>query len=527
MNKNDRRMKTALFRYGVIARLVSRRPKSREEAQALKEQVLSTTWEYPDGTVKYVPDSTVRHWVRKYRKQGFDGLFDDFRNDKGASKAIPEEILNRAVELRKESPNRSVRKILRLLHAAGVDISNVKERTLARQLLKRKATRKLLKKGVGSYRRWEQLYVNDMWQSDVTHGIYLRDPNNPAKAKKTKLIAFLDDASRLITHSEFYWDEKIPSLLNCFGKALILRGRPVGLLMDNGSNYRSLALETMCAELGIERLYCRPRAPQGKGKIERFFRTVQEDFFNEAYKAGIDSLEELNTLFQAWLKAEYHEKEHSELKMTPIERWRQDFDKISIVTPDEVRNALMLRESRTVHLQTATVSVDGRTYQASADLAGQTVEVRWNPTNPEQIELWMVDEFVETAMEASVKPWVEPKPNTLEEPEMPSDIPIESSRDYLHGLVTGKQDKGVLELKGNELLTMHGFVDLFNQYLERALKQEELDKLGEFFRYFAPFTRAKVESVLDRAVSVKGTARHLRFYLEQLEQALRKGRRSS
>jgi len=526
MNKNDKRLQTALFRYGVIARLVSRRPKDREEAQALKDQVLSTTWEYPDGTARHVPESTVRHWVRRYRKQGFNGLFDDIRNDKGSCKAIPDEILDRAEELRKENPRRSVQKVIRLLESEGIDTSSVKERTLARQLLKRRATRKWLKKGVGSYRRWEQLYVNDMWQSDVTHGIYLRDPQNPGKAKKTKLIAFLDDASRLITHAEFYWDEKLPSLLDCFAKALLSRGRPVELLLDNGSIYRSTGLANMCAELGIERLFCRPRAPQGKGKIERFFKTVQDDFFNEAYNAGIDSLSELNALFQAWLKSEYHEKAHSELEMTPLERWAQDFEKISIVTPDEIRSALMLRESRVVHLQTATVSVDGRTYQASADMAGQCVEVRWSPTRPEEVELWMVGEFIESAPEATVKPWVEPKTGLLEEVETPSGTPIESSRNYLQGLVTGERDKGVLELKENELLTARRFVDLFNLHLERVLMQEELDLIGEFFRNFAPLRTETVATTLERAVTVKGSELHLRYYLEQLEQAIRKGGRS-
>ncbi|MBX9667740.1 MAG: hypothetical protein K2X93_08990, partial [Candidatus Obscuribacterales bacterium] len=116
--------------------------------------------------------------------------------------------------------------------------SSLSERTVARRLAAAGATKKLLKKGAGSYRRWEQLYVNDLWHGDTSHGIWLRDPEDPSKPKKTKFIVFVDDASRVCTHGEFYFDEQLPKLVDCFGKALLQRGRPCRLLFDNADSDR-------------------------------------------------------------------------------------------------------------------------------------------------------------------------------------------------------------------------------------------------------------------------------------------------
>ncbi len=406
MNESDHRMKVALFRFGVISPLVCR-PLEADENKVLRQQILTQTFRYPDGSERRVPERTLRHWLGKHRKFGFKGLFDEFRSDKGACRAIPAELMEKAVELRKEEPARSVRTVIEILKKTGCDASSLSERTVARRLAAAGATKKLLKKGAGSYRRWEQLYANDLWHGDTSHGIWLRDPEDPSKPKKTKFIVFVDDASRVCTHGEFYFDEQLPKLVDCFGKALLQRGRPCRLLFDNAFIYHSTTIETMCAELGSAISFCRPRAPQGKGKVERFIKTVQDSFMTEANRAAVGSLEELNKLFQGWV-SEYHNHVHSELDgLTPLERWQKDVKRISLVLPEELRRALLLRAKRKVHINTGTVSVDGRDYQASVDLAGQEVEVRWSPRHLESVELWMLGEFIETANEFRIKPWVE------------------------------------------------------------------------------------------------------------------------
>ena len=523
MYESDPRMKIALFRHGVIAPLACRRLEP-EEAKKKRHFILEQVFEYPDGSLRRVPERTLRHWLQKYRKFGFQGLFDEFRSDKGSSKALSAEVLKKAEALRKEEPARSVRTVMELLKKGGTDTSRLSERTVARRLTAIGATKQLLKKGAGTYQRWEQLYANDLWQGDTSHGVWLRDPEDPNNAKKTKFIAFIDDTSRLCTHGEFYFDEQLPRLLDCFGKALLTRGLPCRLLFDNGSIYRSDAIRAACAELGTEISFCRPRAPQGKGKIERFIKTVQDSFMVEANRAAVESLEALNTMFAGWLK-EYHTRVHSELDgKTPLERWNEDLKRISIVTPDQLKRALMLRAKRRIHINTATVSIDGIEYQASPDLAGQEVEVRWSLQDPGEVELWMLGEFIEIADKFQIKPHTDSRYRRLNEDEAPG-TPVESSKILMQGYRSSQPEQTLEALRANDLLAMTEFVELFHKFLARALVQEELDSLGVFFRRVAPVRRDVVSTTLLRATQVKGGDLHLRFYLEQLEQAIRGGLR--
>jgi transposase InsO family protein len=523
MYEADSRMKVALFRYGVIAPLACPRLEP-DEAKQKRRYILAQLFEYPDGSRRPVPERTLRHWLQKYRKFGFQGLFDEFRSDKGTSKTMSAELLKKAGELRKEEPARSVRTVIELLRKGGSDTSTLSERTVARRLTAIGATKQLLKKGAGTYQRWEQLHVNDLWQGDTSHGVWLRDPEDPSKAKKTKFIIFVDDASRVCTHGEFYFDEQLPRLLDCFGKALLTRGLPCRLLFDNGSIYRSDAIRAACAELGSEISFCRPRAPQGKGKVERFIKTVQDSFMVEANRAAVESLDALNTMFAGWLK-EYHNRVHSELDgKTPADRWKEDIHRISIVTPDQLKRALMLRAKRRVHINTAIVSVEGVDYQASPDLAGQEVEVRWSLQNTEEVELWMLGVFVETAKEFQIKNHVDVRHRRIDEDVAPG-TPVESSKKLMQGYQSSHPEHTLEAAGANDLLAMTEFVGLFFKILNRALVQEELDALGTFFRRVAPVRRDVVSNTLSRATQVKGGDLHLRFYLEQLEQAIRGGSR--
>lgn len=516
MYETDRRLKVALFRHGVIAPLVCRKL-GPDAARAVRNEILLQLFEYPDGSLRPVPERTVRHWLAKYKKFGFQGLFDEFRSDRGKSKALPDELLQKIEELRREEPGRSVSTILELLKQLNLDTSTAKARTVARQLTLRGATKKLLKKGAGSYRRWEQLHINDLWHGDTSHGIWLRDPENPNKAKKTKFIVFIDDASRVCTHGEFYFDEQLPRLLDCFGKALLKNGRPCRLLFDNAFIYHSTSMATMCAELGSEISFCRPRSPQGKGKVERFIKTVQDSFMTEANRAGIQSLSELNSMFRGWLER-YHNTVHSQLEgQTPWERWEQDRGRVCLVTEADLRRALMLRAKRRVHINTAIVSVDGRDYQASNDLAGQEVEVRWHPQQIESIELWMLNEFIEVAPAFKIKPWVEPK--AQQEKDDAPGIPFESSKLYMQNLQANSADTSAPMANGKELLACTEFVRLFKEGLNREFVQEELNSLEGIFGRLAPLRRDIVANSLQRSIQVKGDELHLRFYLEQLEQA--------
>lgn len=522
MSVNEKEQ-VAMFRYGVIAPLVCRRLESRGMKAILMKEILARELVFPDGSVGKVPERTFRHWLMRYKRYGLDGLYDGLRKErksKGRYRAIPETVLKRAEELRRELPERSAEVIIELLELEGIPTAGFSKRSLQRHLKRLNASRSTLRKTGTLHQRWEQLYANDLWHGDTAHGVWLPDPTNPNNMKRTKLIAFVDDATRVCTHAEFYFDERLPSLVDTFSKALLKRGKPRRLLLDNAFIFHSTTLEVMCAELETELSFCRPRRPQGKGKIERLIRTFKDSFVKEANLAGFTGLEELNQAFQGWLERKYHQHIHSEIGQTPIERWEKDEDKIIAVTPEHIRRALMLRAKRRVQEQTGTIYLDGMEYSCSKEVAGQTVEVRWHVDIIDTIEVWVDGRYVETAR-LSERPTSLPRTPVIEEENYPTIASAKTRMEHLRE-VTGLEPVGP---RNDEFLSDRDFVKLMAQFLERAFSQPELDKLGGFFKQFAPLRKLDIEREMKKAVSVKGSALHLRYYLEHLERVAQRRRK--
>lgn len=513
----EEKEKVAMFRYGVIAALVCRRFSNRLQEKEVRKELLEREWKFPDGTEQKVPERTLRHWLLRYRRYGLDGLYDGLKKErmsKGRYRAIPENLLKRAEELRRELPARSAKAILEILKAEGVETEVIAERTLQRHLKRVNATREAIAKSGKLHERWEQVTANDLWHGDTAHGVWLPDPTNPNKMKKTKLILFVDDATRVCSHGEFYFDERLPSLIDTFSKALLKRGKPRRLLLDNAFIFHSTALELMCAELETELSFCRPRRPQGKGKVERLIRTIKESFVVEANAAGFTDLKDLNRAFCGWLE-KYHDSKHSEIDQTPQERWRQDEDKVIAVTPEHIRRALMMRTTRRVQEETGIVYLDGMEYACSKEVAGHTVQVRWHVDLADWIEIWEDGRYVETAR-LHQRPTSIPF-SILEEKD---NVPVLASAKSVMQDLSSRRHFQRPVMRQDEYLIAEEFIKLIARYLERSLSQPEMERLGSFFRRYAPMRRLEVEAELKKAIAVKGTALHLRYYLERLEKAV-------
>ena len=125
------------------------------------------------------------------------------------------------------------------------------------------------------------------------------------------LQATLDDASRLIPHAQFYPDQGLDSFLDCLRQAIAARGLPTRLYMDNAKIYRSPQLARIAASIGILIIHTPPYQPEGRGKIERFFRSVREQFLASLDPKALLSLEQLNEQLWHWLDTVYHRHEHS------------------------------------------------------------------------------------------------------------------------------------------------------------------------------------------------------------------------
>jgi transposase InsO family protein len=513
----------ALFKYGVIKPLLEG-SLTAEEERCIKAEILERDWKFPDGSTNKIRARTLLSWLAKHRKDGFGGLFYGNRQpskSKGSCTAISLNLLNTARELREEDPTRSVELVLQIMQEGkGLDVSRISPRTLMRYFKRLGLKRGRRRKGKGQHERYEQRQSNDMWHGDTAHTFLLPDPQNPAQKKKAKLIVLIDDASRVSPHAEFYFDEQLPSVIDTLVKALLSRGKPKRILLDNAKTFRSTTLELMCAELDIELAFCRPRRPQGKGKIERYIRTIKESFCSQAQKAeNINTLEELNAAFRGWLEL-YGSRVHEELApMTPEERWQKDANRIDrSLTEIQIRRAMMLRGERTIHMSTALVNLENREYQANRDLAGQDVQIRWNPERLDQIELWRDGRYLETALLKERKPHVER--DWRDDPEeQPTPKKLASATEYCSALMGDRVSEQIRASSRGKLARLEDFVELLSQQVElgRPFADGELEQIAEAFQRLAPLDRAQTEEKVRQVVEEKGAGKHVRVYLERLE----------
>ena len=189
-----------------------------------------------------------------------------------------------------------------MLKESGVDTSEFSISTLNQQLNKRGAVKSKPGQERGTFQRWGQKFANVLWQADTAHGVWLPDPTNPKRVRKTKLISFIDDCTRVCTFAAFYWDEQLPSLIDCFRKALLSYGKPERFLrqrLDISLNDD----DGLLWSAGYPRFVLQKSTrPQGKGKIERKLGSFRSRFISEANHAGLRTLEELNEFFFAWLE---------------------------------------------------------------------------------------------------------------------------------------------------------------------------------------------------------------------------------
>jgi transposase InsO family protein len=364
--------KIAVFRFGVIFPLVECHTRRfwGEKEKILREQV-DKQWDIPFSNRTYISRATILNWLTRYRNGGekIEALFPSGRNDKGARRALDGEVADSLVSLRQANPKLSVPRLVEKAHDSGVlpPETGVSMATVYRlmRLHKNDHARK-----TQDMRKFEVQMSNDLWQSDCMHGPGV---THEGKSRKSYLFAFIDDHSRLIPHGQFYLAENIESYLDCFWTALRKRGVPRKLYVDNGPSFRSHRLQIGCASLQIGLSYARPYRPQGKGKIERFFRTVRGQFLVELPREL--SLEELNTRFSDYIENTYHIRHHGSTGETPLERYQKDAKALR-KAPGELPEYFRKQEIRTVN-NDRTIRLGGQLFEAPSGLVGMQVTLRF------------------------------------------------------------------------------------------------------------------------------------------------------
>jgi hypothetical protein len=211
----------------------------------------------------------------------------------------------------------------------------------------------------------------------------MHGPKVPIRGRLAKayLVTLFDDASRLVAHSAFCPGETALDIEGVLKQALLRRGKPIKLVVDNGAAYRAQTLQSICAQLGIHLIHCRPYAPEGKGKLERWHRTFRDQFLSELDERYITSLDDLNARLWAWLEQVYHRRPHAGLNgMTPLARYQQDLAQIrTLGTQAPHLDALFLHRVSRLVRKDGTVSFQGTRFEVPFELSGKTVRLVVDP----------------------------------------------------------------------------------------------------------------------------------------------------
>jgi putative transposase len=381
---NAQAEKIALFRYALIAPLVLE-TLPRGELTRRAAEIAARHYDIPHSQRTSVSVDTLLQWALCYRKGGLEALAPQPRQDRGKSRTITPPLAQLIERLKRENPHRAGTTLLRELALADHNSPPVSASTLYRFLKQRGLTaRQLL--APAARKKFEAERSNQIWQADMLFGPYVQRPGGGKL--QVFLHAILDDASRLIPHAQFYPSQGLDACLDCLRQAVAARGLPLRLYMDNAKMYRGQQLARIAASIGILIIHTPPYQPEGRGKIERYFRSLREQFLANLDPKLTLSLEALNQRLWTWIDNVYHCSQHSALQTTPLLRWQRDIEHIRQLPPaTDLRRLFFHRVDRLVR-RDCTFLLQQRFYEVPPHLVGQTIEVRFDPLDPAEVEIY-------------------------------------------------------------------------------------------------------------------------------------------
>lgn len=371
------------------------------EGNTIKSRIMKVaerTFHDEEGVPCVFTWRTIQTWYSLYQQGGVEILENRPRKDKGRHRKVSPEMILEAVEqalpaFRDERYNKTMvyRHCIEKELFAPRDCS----RTHFMRLVKEYDLLKPAAESSSKLREaFSKRYANEMWQIDTMFGPYV---TNGRTKTQTKLIAFIDDASRVITHGEFFLSEKTDDLITAMKSAFHKRGVPETLYVDNGAIYTCAEINQICARVGTLLCHTPVRDGAAKGKIERFFRTVRDNFLLR--ELDLSSVRKLNDQFRVWVEEEYNAKVHSTLKMKPVDRFAMDLKRIRFLEPMAFNEELFFFEQDRCVRKDNTFQVKNVRYEAPRGLAGMKVQVRFNRVDLSRIIVFFKNERMGEATE--------------------------------------------------------------------------------------------------------------------------------
>ena len=377
----------ALYRFQLIAPLLAQDLDKAKKVQLRKDI----------AAVNAVSEKSLRRYEAAYRSHGYAGLKPKVR-EKHRIQSLPvnfEELLEQAIQLKREVPSRSVHQIIYILENEGrVPPGILKRSTLQRHLYNagfgQKQMRKYTEGLKSSSKRFCKPHRMMLLQADIKYGPMLPIGKNGKKVQ-TYLTSILDDHSRFVLESSFYDNQEKTIVEETFRKAILRYGTFDAAYCDNGKQYVSGQLVRSCSRLGIHIYHAKPYSGQSKGKIERFHQVV-DDFIAEARAKKIATLEDLNRYWTYYLDEYYQKEPHEGIReyyeshgvtipaegISPEVEWGRDSRTLVFLDASVVGEAFLHHETREVD-KGGCISFKNGKYEVSASLIGAKVEIAYDP----------------------------------------------------------------------------------------------------------------------------------------------------
>jgi len=307
---------------------------------------------------------TMKSWVVRYDKEGIKGLLNKPR---GNPKSSSREIKDYIVELKRDNRSRSSRKIRDILaENTGIRF----HRQTIWRTLKDAGENKRVKKRIKFYRDFERHHPNSLWQTDFMDAIVVEGIG------LVYLVLFEDDFSRKIIGGTFVQNRTAYHILALLWKSIETYGIPSQIYSDQGRQFKShlgkgyTHFERVCKRFGIETIFGTIGYPEGRGKIERLFGFIQDDFIQEYRFTG---LEDINHKFHDWIEWYNERHEHSSLNgQPPNSRYKDVVPHIPERDFFELFSEHLVRTVR----KNATVSFRGNIYPVDPTYIKEKVDVR-------------------------------------------------------------------------------------------------------------------------------------------------------
>ncbi|MBP0978418.1 MAG: DDE-type integrase/transposase/recombinase [Oscillospiraceae bacterium] len=373
MDKNIKN-EIALLKYSVIVPLINDTYDEGGSKQDFFRAAASHEYPWIDGTKRSFSPATIERWYYSYKKNGFAALYPVDRSDQGESRKLDDELKQVIANYVTSFPRMSATAIHSRLIAEGFICKSDVSDTTVRRYVKtiRSATSVTV---VRDMRRYERSHINEVWCGDSSVSIYIRE--NGVK-RRVYVIALIDDASRMIVGINAFFSDNYENLLSVMKSAVSRHGVPKVWNFDNGSNYKNHQIELLSARIGSCINYCKPYTPTAKAKIERWFRTMKDQWSAEVTPSDFKSLEDVRSSLFKYVNL-YNNSVHSSLDGTsPHDRFFSEPECIRWLNPDDIDTLFLLEDTRRVTADSV-IKLNNAEYETDSRFSGSKVTVRYSP----------------------------------------------------------------------------------------------------------------------------------------------------